>query len=267
MLVVGAGPAGLEAARVLASRGHRVEVVDRAARAGGTLRLASLLAGRERLARLVDWLEAEARRLGVRIVTGVTVTADDLATEGRMVLLANGSVPGPRSYTSDGPVVEARELLTRLADGAGLDDVLPAGPLLVADPVGDWTGVGMAELLAAAGRPTTIVSQDTVIGTQLALTGDLADANTRLQRAGVTLAKRSRLRAVSGGLAMLTDVLTAQESTVECAAIVHCGHRLPDVITTARPAAGDCVAPRTAYEAIMEGRRAALAIEAAAVPV
>ena len=261
VLVVGAGPAGLEAARVLALRGHRVEIADRAERAGGTLRLAALLAGRGRLVRLVDWLEAEVRRLGVRIATGVTVTAGDL--DGRIAVLATGSVPGPRSYRADGPVLEARDLLARLAGGEAPRDVLPDGPLVVVDPIGDWTGVGMAELLAAAGWPTTIVSQDPVIGTQLSLTGDLADANTRLQRAGVTLATRSRLRGVQDGTATLVDVYTAQERTIECAAIVHCGHRLPNVLAPGWPSAGDCVAPRTAHEAILEGRRAAMAVATA----
>ena len=65
---------------------------------------------------------------------------------------------------------------------------------MVFDPVGGPAGVGIAELLAAAGRPTSIVTQDQVAGTQLAITGDLADANSRLQRAGVGRELRSLLR-------------------------------------------------------------------------
>ena len=58
------------------------------------------------------------------------------------------------------------------------------GPAVVHDPVGGPVGVAVAEHLAAAGRPVAIVSPDPVIGTLLALTGDLADASARLQRAG-----------------------------------------------------------------------------------
>ncbi|MFC7310458.1 mycofactocin system FadH/OYE family oxidoreductase 1 [Streptomyces monticola] len=266
VLVVGGGPAGLEAARVLALRGHRVGLAERAPRLGGTLHRAG-----ERWARLADWLAAEVLRLGVTVRTGVEVTRDDLA--GRRVLLATGSVPGPRAYAVEEgvQVVEAAEVLGGTAE-------LPEGLVLVYDPVGDATGTAVAERLAASGRTTAILTQDQVIGTQLALTGDLADANTRLQQAGVRLLKRSALRSVGRAGAVVEDVLTGERHTVDCAAVVHCGHRLPDTALASEspgtPRAGDCVAPRTVHEAILEGRRAALALErtaeahpAAGVPV
>src|SRR5205823_3744251 len=153
-------------------------------RLGGMVRLAALLGGRGRLVRLADWLEEEVRRLGVRISLGADVT--DPAGE---IIVATGSVAGPRNYTVySGTVLDVVDMLS----GAELPD----GPVVVADPVGDAVGVGVAELLASKGKRTIIVSQDQVIGTQLALTGDLADANARLQQAGVVLAKRSLLREV-----------------------------------------------------------------------
>jgi hypothetical protein len=144
---------------------------------------------------------------------------------------------------------------------------LPPGPVVVADPVGDHVGVGVAELLAGQGRQTAIISQDQVIGTQLALTGDLADANTRLQRAGVILAKRSLLREVHAGHVVVEDAFTAQRRRLDCAVVVHCGHRLPDETVPGPLRAGDCVAPRSVHEAILEGRRAALALSREGVPV
>ncbi|MFE0201110.1 mycofactocin system FadH/OYE family oxidoreductase 1 [[Kitasatospora] papulosa] len=247
VLVVGGGPAGLEAARVLAGRGHRVELTERRARLGGTLRDAG-----GRWSPLADWLEAEVRRLGVRVRTGTETVQGDLAD--RPVVLASGSRPGPRLYDVAGHVVEAVDVLAGRAR-------LPDGAVLVHDLVGDATGTAVAEVLAAEGRPTTIVTQDQVIGTQLALTGDLADANTRLRRAGVALLKRHTLRAVRADGALVEDVLTGERRTLPCAAVVHCGHRLPDTSLEAEPRAGDCVAPRTVHEAVLEGRRAALALE------
>ena len=97
VLVVGGGPAGLEAARVLAGRGHRVRVAERGERTGGALRTAARAPGRERLALLPSWLHAECRRLGVRIDTGTEIGAADLAAAraaGTTVLLATGSRPG-----------------------------------------------------------------------------------------------------------------------------------------------------------------------------
>jgi 2,4-dienoyl-CoA reductase (NADPH2) len=267
VLVVGGGPAGLEAARALALRGHRVRLMERSAWLGGALRSAALVGGRTRLSKLADWLEAEIRRLGVVVETGVTATPEDLdlaADAGASVLLATGAVPGPREYQiADGAhVLDVVELLTA-AENSLLGE-LPPGPAVVFDPVGDPVGVGIAELLAGHGRETAIVTQDNVVGTQLALTGDLADANARLQRAGIVLHKNSLVREVHAGRVVLEDRFSGERREESAALLVHCGHRLPDrTLALARPGsacAGDCVAPRTIHEAVLEGRRAALAI-------
>jgi mycofactocin system FadH/OYE family oxidoreductase 1 len=265
-LVVGGGPAGLEAARVLALRGHQVSLAERGDRLGGMLAVAALVHGRSRLGTVLDWWQRELDRLGVSVSLGTEITTADLdaaAADGTQVLLATGSVPGPRRYriTADACVVEAADLV-ELAHADGLA-ALPPGPAIVFDPVGGPVGVGVAELLAAAGRPTSIVTQDQVAGTQLARTGDLADANTRLLRAGVHRELRSLLREAAGDRAVLEDVWTGERRSVECALVVHCGHRLPEqalyLSRPGTPRAGDCVAPRTVHEAVLEARRVAMA--------
>jgi len=259
VLVVGGGPAGLEAARVAALRGHAVRLAERSGQLGGTLRAAAIGPARERMALLADWLEAECRRLGVRLDPGTEITAADLdaaQARGSEIILATGSRPVSRF--DPGVTVDALSALT----GAELPD----GPVVVHDPVGGPVGVAVAEWLAARGRRVAIVAPDQIIGTLLSLSGDLADANVRLQRAGVTRELRALLREVSGETALLEDVWTGEQRRVGCAVLIDCGHRLPDEALYQQrpgtPRAGDCVAPRTVHEAILEGRRAALAIGA-----
>lgn len=270
VLVVGGGPAGMEAARVLALRGNLVRLAESGPALGGMLASAALVHGRQRLGVAIDWWQRELRRLDVAVSLGHAVTAaelDDALASGVRVVLATGSVPGPREYdvAAGAHVVEAADLVGLVNSGAL--DRWPAGRAVVFDPIGGPIGVGVAEMLAANGRSTSIVTQDQIAGTQLALTGDLADANSRLQRAGVARELRSLLRTVTGDHVLLEDRWTGEQRTVDCAFVVHCGHRLPEqtlyLHRPGTPRAGDCVAPRTVLEAVLEARRVALAVGAA----
>jgi mycofactocin system FadH/OYE family oxidoreductase 1 len=261
VLVVGAGVAGLECARVLAQRGHRVEVAERSPRAGGTLRAASVGPGRERLVELVDWLVRECTRLGVTIEVGAAVTPsalDKARAEGRHVVLATGSRPGPLAYPVDGSAVVV-DALTLLVDG---HQSLPGGPVVIHDPIGGPVGIGIAEWLAEAGVSSALVTQDQIAGTLLSLSGDLADANTRLQRLGVRRELRAMVRGVAGGEVILEDVWTGVQRALECGVLVDCNFRIPDEeLYLSHPGtlrAGDCVAPRGILAAVLEGRRRAM---------
>ncbi|MCX5041596.1 mycofactocin system FadH/OYE family oxidoreductase 1 [Aldersonia sp. NBC_00410] len=259
-LVVGGGAAGLEAARVLAERGHPVTLRERSNRLGGMARAAAVGESRTMLARLTDWLANECHSLGVRIELDAEVGADDIDAArraGETVIVATGSRDAPTRYRVDPPV----RLLTAPMVLVGAQ--LPAGPVLLDDPIGGPIAVALAEWLAARGHEVAIATGDRLVGSQLAMTGDLVGANHRLQRAGVARHLGVVIRSAGADGTMLEDVFTGEQFGVACATLVDCGHRVPDdALWRARPETvriGDCVAPRTLAEAIREGRAAALA--------
>ncbi|MGW6378257.1 mycofactocin system FadH/OYE family oxidoreductase 1 [Rhodococcus sp. NPDC055112] len=259
-LVVGGGPAGLEAARVLAIRGHRVTLAERGSRLGGTLRVAAVGAGRDSLAALVDWLESECRRLGVHVETGRAITAEEIdaaRSAGRAVILATGSVssPWPGDRRAGVEIVSPPEVLA----GKPLRD----GPILVFDPVGDQVAVAVAEWLAARDSEVSIATPDQVVGVQLGRTGDLSAANARLQRAGIARHLSVTVRSIAADGVLLENVHTGERRLQAAATLIDCTHRLPEeslvVQSPASVRIGDCLAPRTVAEAIREGRVAAAA--------
>lgn len=264
VLVVGAGPAGMEAARVAAAQGHSVRLEERSARLGGQLHTTAAQPGHQRFTAFAEWLEAECRTLGVEIRTESVV---DGAVTGSLphVILATGGRTGTAEYaiTRAATVCSASEVLAATTD-------VP-GDVLVWDPIGGPTGVAVAELLAGDGTNRTVhlATPDYIVGNELARSGDMGPANARLAHAGVVLHRRRILRKVRKADVVLSDRFSSDVEEVAAAWVVDCGHRLPDDslaeqirATTGHRAvtAGDCVAPRTVAEAVLEGRRRALEI-------
>jgi len=258
--VVGGGPAGLEAARVAAGLGRPVTVLERGDHLGGLLWTVAALPGRERFADLARWYERELLRLGVRAETSSDVDTSDaaaLSANGPVVVAVGGTDGDPGVDLLDGAeFVPARSVLS--------GDQLPDGDVLVWDPIGGPIGVGVAELLAAAGRNVHLATLDFIVGNELARSGDLGDANGRLARSGVTMHRRSVLRSVAPTTATLEDRFTARRYELDVVAVVDAGHRLPAASASGDLGVaadgrwvGDAVAPRTVHEAVLEGRRVA----------
>jgi 2,4-dienoyl-CoA reductase (NADPH2) len=243
VVVVGAGPAGLEASRVAALRGHRVTLVERRDDVGG------LAAAAGPNGALVDWWRRELERIGVDIRLGTDAWEADDRT---VVIQATGSRPGVRPYD----VADDALVLDVAAVREGTVEVPDEGTIVLFDPIGGPIAVALAEEL---GSRAVLITQDNIAGNELARTGDLAPANTRLAQRGVGIERRSLLRVVRPGEVEIEDRYSGHRRTVACAAVVDCGFRVPTDPIDGAVQIGDAVAPRTVHEAVLEARRAALA--------
>lgn len=245
IVVVGGGVAGLEAARVAALRGHRARVVERSEQVGGVAAITGPGAP------LVAWLAAECAAAGVTIQTSCD---DSAARPGELLVQATGAQAGRHTY----PVADGAVVLDVVDVRRGTVQLPADGPIALFDPIGGPIAVSLAEEL---GDRAILITQDQIAGNELSRTGDLAPANVRLQQRGVRIERRSLLRAARPGEVELEDRFSGERRTVPCVALVDCGFRLPtEPLSGAHVQIGDCVAPRTILEAVLEARRAAVAL-------
>ncbi|MEO8364443.1 MAG: mycofactocin system FadH/OYE family oxidoreductase 1 [Ilumatobacteraceae bacterium] len=250
--VIGGGVAGLETARVAALCGHRVAVVERNDTIGGLVAVAG--PGKE----FVDWLTSECAQLGVTINSGTewlaSTSTDGESVNTDVVIQCTGSLPGIRGYDMQ-PTAKVFDVAEFRYGTIQLPEV---GDIVIQDPIGGPIGIAVAEEL---GNRAILITPDNVAGNELSRTGDLAPANVRLARAGVRVIRRALLRLVTPTHVEVEDRFTGQISAVPCVAVIDCGFRLPtSTIVDAHMQVGDCVAPRTILEAVLEARRAANAI-------
>lgn len=154
VVVVGAGPAGLEAARVAAERGHEVTILEASSKAGGQIGLAAQNLRRKELIGIVDWRLSELGRLGVDIRYGVWAEKDDvLALKPDAVVVAAGGLPqNPALSEGDDLVTSSWDIIS----GA----IKPAANVLVYDDSGAHQGMTAAEIVANADSAVELVSPE-----------------------------------------------------------------------------------------------------------
>lgn len=271
ILIVGAGPAGLEAARVAAERGHRVDLHEAAPNIGGQFRLAGQQPRRAQILDLLDWYERQFTRLGVTLHVNSYLDEADLAAHpAATIILATGSLPDPdarqRWLPSEprlpgldhGNVWSPEEVMRR---EARLGD-----SVILYDEGGHWRGLGTAWALAEQGKQVSIVTPEPYIGREITRTSADAPLRVRLARQGVTFLTEHLIARWHGNGATLRNLLTGVEETRPASALVMSTTNLafdpfPEKIQgKLLHRVGDCAAPRLAPYAFHEGRKLALGL-------
>ena len=156
IVVVGAGPAGLEAARVSAERGHQVTVLEAAPQAGGQLLLAKHASWRKDITGLIDWRVGELEALGVEVRYNTFAEPEDVsALSPDVVIIATGGVPNPGWF-------EGAELASSAWDVIG-GEAAQGQDVLVYDGTGRHSAMTAAEKLARDGHNVTFVTVDETV--------------------------------------------------------------------------------------------------------
>jgi pyruvate/2-oxoglutarate dehydrogenase complex dihydrolipoamide dehydrogenase (E3) component len=272
-MVVGGGPAGMEAARVARLAGHKVVLAEAMPMLGGALNVAKRAPYLQTFGDLVSWFETELRHLGVEIRLNAYVEPDDVRAEAPDVLIvATGSQPrmdGVQTADPSAPargvelphVISSTELLTSKERELGRS-------ALVVDSVGGYEALAVADHLIAKGLAVTFLSHDLGFATNARPSLRDDPALQRFYDGDFTLLIRHLLVEVRPGECDVRPVLNQRVRTVpaDCVVLVTpnepmrdlylaLAQELPRVVLV-----GDAVSPRDLQAAIAEGHHAARAL-------
>jgi len=255
VMIVGGGPAGMEAARVASLRGHRVILYEKSDRLGGQLNLAIIPPHKQEIRGLINYLTTQIEKLGVEIHCRIEVKAPFIEKEKPdELIVATGAI----SYIPNIPGVDSKNVFSSW-------DVL-TGKAKVGKKVviagGGMVGCETAEFLAEKGHEVTIASQSDMIGKDLEQTMRRYLLK-RLENYGVKMLTNAKTMEIKTDRVILGTY--GKEWSIECDHVVLAKGASPsrDLARSIRESfpnfflIGDALEPRTAKEAIYEGARIA----------
>ncbi|TCN36385.1 FAD-dependent oxidoreductase [Sinorhizobium americanum] len=271
VLVVGGGPAGLEAARVAAERGHKVVLAEAADRLGGAFRLAGEQPRRAQILDLIRWYEVQFEKLSVEVRLNTYMEGADVAALGtEAVILATGSLPLETGFQKalpdrpnlpglqEGNVFSAESVMAR--------EARPGSRVVLLDETGGWKGCGTAWKLAEQGHQVLFVTPDALVGKELQRTSADVPLRRTLKKLGIEFFTETSVDSWQGDSAVLISHLTGTTQTVVADSLVVASTNTA-ANWLARELAdlgipfievGDGVAPRQAPFAFYEGRVAGM---------
>jgi NADPH-dependent 2,4-dienoyl-CoA reductase/sulfur reductase-like enzyme len=261
VVVVGAGPAGLEAAATAAEAGHQVTLLERDAEPGGQLLWVRHMPARRDLLGLLSQQLARVRRAGVELRLGTAATAASVgALAPEMVLLATGSVPQRLALPLGGTALMLEEALKNpgaLGRKVAFHDI-----------TGELASLGAVEHFADLGLELTVFTPVAGFAWRTTIYSNLAHRK-RLRDRKVRIATLRSVKGFADGVLSVEDTSTGGiERLPGFNSLVAAQYnRAEDVLYAPLRAAGlavkaigDCLAPRTALEAVYEGHAAARAL-------
>lgn len=266
VMVVGAGPAGLQAAISAARNGHRVTVYEKDAQAGGQVRLAASVPNRAEFGDMIRNQLAECRRLGVRIEYGVGVWPGFVQEQhpDHVIVATGAEAQRPWWVPAEAPnVLDVRDVLSQPGTGPQPDDTV-----VVIDEIGFHHATSVAELLADRGCRVEIVTPGMVVGQDLGITLDMENWWMRAGAKGIVQSTDLVPMGFAGNELTLLHHPTGTNRTRTVDWLVLAVPPNPvewlyhDLVTAGVSVerVGDCVAPRRAHAAVVDGERAGAAV-------
>jgi dimethylamine/trimethylamine dehydrogenase len=260
VLIIGAGPAGLEAARALGQRGYDVTIAEKSTELGGRVAKERHLPGFGEWGRVVDYREYQIKQMtNVDLYLNSEMTPDTLTEfEADHVVIATGS-----KWASDG-IGRENPLGIKIDKGIKPytpDDIFagyrPKGPVVLFDDDHFYMGGAIAELLRKSGCDVTLVTPASEISSYTAKTLEQHAIQKRLLELGVSLETAHNLRSVSSSTAEIECIYTGRVRELECFASVLVTMRTPlDTLWKSNPnldRIGDVMGPSTIAAAIYSG--------------
>lgn len=274
VLVVGAGPCGLEAALAAARRGHEVTLVEADSELGGRVVLESGLPGLREWLRVRDWRVTQLQRMSnVDIYRGSKLAAAEILEFGAAhIALATGSVwrRDGVGRTNGAPVPGFDHHNVRTPDEL-MRGHLPQGAVVIFDDDHYYMGGLLAEQCALAGSRVTLVTPAALVSAWTSDTLEAVAILRRLLTLGVELHTYSNIRQLSAAAVMIECLLTGKQREIACSALVSVTARLPvDDLHSALAALpgelaaagnrsmcaiGDAFGPGTIAAAVYQGHR------------